>query len=118
MDPLGFQDQRMLFMIYKWKKILKYNFFFFLSTGPKVRYDENGNVISHMKGAEMTYDTRGHLSKVTLGTRTSVSYYYDHHGRIIARFGPEDMDITQFFYAHEGKPHLISHVYKPHQGKN
>ena len=68
-----------------------------------------------MKGAEMTYDSQGHLASITLGTRTSVSYLYDHAGRLIARFGPEDQDITQFFYAHEGKPHLISHVYKPHQ---
>ena len=83
-----------------------------------MRYDENGNVISHMKGAEMTYDSRGHLASITLGTRTSVSYLYDHTGRLIARFGPEDQDITQFFYAHEGKPHLISHVYKPHQVRN
>ena len=63
----------------------------------------------------MTYDSQGHLASITLGTRTSVSYLYDHAGRLIARFGPEDQDITQFFYAHEGKPHLISHVYKPHQ---
>ena len=63
----------------------------------------------------MTYDSQGHLASITLGTRTSVSYFYDHTGRLIARFGPEDQDITQFFYAHEGKPHLISHVYKPHQ---
>ena len=83
-----------------------------------MRYDENGNVISHMKGAEMTYDSQGHLASITLGTRTSVSYLYDHAGRLIARFGPEDQDITQFFYAHEGKPNLISHVYKPHQVMN
>lgn len=88
----------------------------FLLLGPKVRYDANGNVITHLKGAEMTYDTRGHLSSVTIGASITINYYYDHLGRLIAHTGQSEGEWTQFFYAHHGKPHLISHVYNPQTG--
>ena len=82
-------------------------------SGPKVRYDENGHVISHIKGLEMDYNSRGHLAKVKLA-RSTIEYFYDHRGRLISR--KSSSGLTQFFYGYEGKPHLLSHLYKPHEG--
>ena len=86
---------------------------FFLS-GHKAKYDQNGNLVTHPKGHEITYNNRGHVSSVQLGSKT-VTYLYDDKGRLISR--QVDNEIMQFFYGHIGQPHLISHVYKPQEGQ-
>lgn len=62
----------------------------------------------------MSYDTRGRLSSVTLGSSITIKYHYDHRGRLLAR--NSNGDLTQYFYSAH-KPNLISHVYKPQTGQ-
>ena len=79
-----------------------------------MRYDESGNVITHFKGFEMAFGAFGRLVKVALGPGKTIEYLYDHLGRLMARLDRDD--VTQFFYAFQDKPYLISHAYKPISG--
>lgn len=81
--------------------------------GPKVKYDDKGNVIATYKGSYATYDAFDRLSSLK-SADFEAAYFYDHLGRLIGHKSNDE--VTQFFYAIHGKPGLLSHVYKPREG--
>ena len=76
-------------------------------------YDYNGFVIGHINGGIISYNSRGNVALIN-ANGNQIEYLYDHNGRLVAKFKNED--ISQYFYAHENKPGLLSHVYKPREG--
>ena len=81
--------------------------------GSRVTYDYNGFVIGHINGGIISYNSRGNVALIN-ANGNQIEYLYDHNGRLVAKFKNED--ISQYFYAHENKPGLLSHVYKPREG--
>ena len=81
--------------------------------GSKVTYDANGYVISPINGGTIEYNSRGKVKRIN-ANGNQIEYMYDQNGRLAAKF--KNDDISQFFYAHHNKPHLLSHVYKPREG--
>lgn len=95
--------------------------------GPDLAYDARGRVVRGHRGEAFAYDHTDLLSSAVLGDGSRLTYRYDHMGRLVAKYVELDfassssssssvMNVTQYFYALPGRPHLVSHAFRPAQG--
>ncbi|XP_012287191.1 teneurin-a isoform X2 [Orussus abietinus] len=80
------------------------------------KYDNRGLVVQNAREERFNYNAKGLLIRATKRGRFDVRYYYDHLDRLATRkdnYG----NITQFFYNNQQKPHEVSQIYSPRDGK-
>ncbi|XP_023248034.1 teneurin-a [Copidosoma floridanum] len=80
------------------------------------KYDSRGLVIQNAREERFSYNAKGLLVRATKRGRFDVRYYYDHLDRLAARkdnYG----NVTQFFYNNQKRPHEVSQIYSPRDGK-
>ncbi|XP_063706613.1 teneurin-a isoform X5 [Culicoides brevitarsis] len=80
------------------------------------KYDPRGLVAQNAREERFHYNTQGLLVRATKRGRFDVRYYYDHLNRLTTRkdnFG----NVTQFFYNNHERPHEVSQIYSPRDGK-
>ncbi|XP_034947958.1 teneurin-a isoform X2 [Chelonus insularis] len=80
------------------------------------KYDNRGQVIQNAREERFNYNAKGLLTRATKKGRFDVRYYYDHLNRLATRkdnYG----NVTQFFYNNQKRPHEVSQIYSPRDGK-
>lgn len=80
------------------------------------KYDNRGLVVQNAREERFNYNTKGLLVRATKRGRFDVRYYYDHLDRLATRkdnYG----NVTQFFYNNQKRPHEVSQIYSPRDGK-
>lgn len=80
------------------------------------KYDNRGQVIQNAREERFNYNAKGLLIRATKKGRFDVRYYYDHLDRLATRkdnYG----NVTQFFYNNQKRPHEVSQIYNPRDGK-
>ncbi|XP_057340739.1 teneurin-a isoform X2 [Microplitis mediator] len=80
------------------------------------KYDNRGQVIQNAREERFNYNAKGLLIRATKKGRFDVRYYYDHLDRLATRkdnYG----NVTQFFYNNQKRPHEVSQIYSPRDGK-
>lgn len=80
------------------------------------KYDARGLVAQNAREERFHYNTQGLLVRAIKRGRFDVRYYYDHLNRLTTRkdnFG----NVTQFFYNSQERPHEVSQIYSPRDGK-
>lgn len=80
------------------------------------RYDNRGLVVQNAREERFNYNAKGLLVRATKRGRFDVRYYYDHLDRLATRkdnYG----NVTQFFYNNQKRPHEVSQIYSPRDGK-
>ncbi|XP_043269073.1 teneurin-a isoform X3 [Venturia canescens] len=80
------------------------------------KYDNRGLVVQNAREERFNYNAKGLLVRATKKGRFDVRYYYDHVDRLATRkdnYG----NVTQFFYNNHKRPHEVSQIYSPRDGK-
>ncbi|KAG5320005.1 TENA protein, partial [Acromyrmex heyeri] len=80
------------------------------------KYDNRGLVVQNAREERFNYNAKGLLVRATKRGRFDVRYYYDHLDRLATRkdnYG----NVTQFFYNNQKRPHEVSQIYSPRDGK-
>ncbi|XP_024941633.1 teneurin-a isoform X3 [Cephus cinctus] len=80
------------------------------------KYDNRGLVVQNAREERFSYNAKGLLVRATKRGRFDVRYYYDHLDRLATRkdnYG----NVTQFFYNNQQRPHEVSQIYSPRDGK-
>ncbi|XP_055389787.1 teneurin-a isoform X2 [Condylostylus longicornis] len=80
------------------------------------KYDSRGLVAQNAREERFHYNTQGLLVRAIKRGRFDVKYSYDHMKRLTTRkdnFG----NVTQFFYNNQQRPHEVSQIYSPRDGK-
>ncbi|XP_076303284.1 teneurin-a transmembrane protein isoform X10 [Lasioglossum baleicum] len=80
------------------------------------KYDNRGLVVQNAREERFNYNAKGLLVRATKRGRFDVRYYYDHMDRLATRkdnYG----NVTQFFYNNQKRPHEVSQIYSPRDGK-
>jgi YD repeat-containing protein len=80
-----------------------------------MQYDDLGRVVRNQHGHSFAYNAANLLVQATTVDKAQISYRYDHLARLVARLDSRG-NVTQYFYAFPGRPHLVSHVYRPQKG--
>ncbi|XP_076628800.1 teneurin-a transmembrane protein isoform X10 [Colletes latitarsis] len=80
------------------------------------KYDNRGLVVQNAREERFNYNAKGLLVRATKRGRFDIRYYYDHLDRLATRkdnYG----NVTQFFYNNQKRPHEVSQIYSPRDGK-
>lgn len=80
------------------------------------KYDNRGLVVQNAREERFNYNAKGLLVRAIKRGRFDVRYYYDHLDRLATRkdnYG----NVTQFFYNNQKRPHEVSQIYSPRDGK-
>ncbi|XP_033329180.2 teneurin-a transmembrane protein isoform X3 [Megalopta genalis] len=80
------------------------------------KYDNRGLVVQNAREERFNYNAKGLLVRASKRGRFDVRYYYDHLDRLATRkdnYG----NVTQFFYNNQKRPHEVSQIYSPRDGK-
>lgn len=83
--------------------------------GSFFRYDDLGRITTNQNGHALLFNARNLLIKAETIKGIQVTLNYDYKGRLVSR-SDNLGNVTQYFYAHREKDHLVTHAYRPREG--